>query len=585
MEVFLFSRTAGKNATIKRLFTIYRFMFKPLTEKPRSTSALSDEQRKAQDERYAQNHEYDYIIIGSGNTSLVTASLLANAGKKVCILEAHDIPGGYAHSFNRGDYYFCAQIHYTWGCGPGGKMHEFLKKLGLEDEITWELYDADGYDRMVMPDGTTVNIPYGWDRLVENMAAEYPQDHEATQKFVDIMAAIRTELGRFPVKQIRWWEYITKGWQFMTLIKYKNATVQDVFDECGLSKEAQAVLIANAGDMMLPPNELSIFSYAGLFGGYNTGAYYPTKHFKHYVDTLVEFIEKRGGHVYYETPVTKVNVEGSKVTSVETADGKTFIAPRVLCNADPQMAARELIGLEHFPQELKTKLEYEYSPAGIMVYLGLKDIDLTQYGFGKHNIWHLQEWDMNESWKKQLSGDLSKPWIFISTPTLHSDAPGTAPEGHEIMEIAMMVDYKSMKDLKDQDPKLYARRKKELSDIMLDFVEKHYIPNLRDHIDMKVVGSPTTNEDFVRNPEGTSYGALMNPEGMGLGRLKASHTPFENFYWCNQSAGYPGIYGTLSTGITLYSELTGDWFYDGAKAPSDDEAIKEVYERLGKKGK
>ena len=76
------------------------------------------------------NYKYDYLILGSGNSALTAAALLVNAGKKVCILEAHDIPGGYAQSFKWGDCYFWGQVHYIWGCGPGGKIYEFLKKMG-----------------------------------------------------------------------------------------------------------------------------------------------------------------------------------------------------------------------------------------------------------------------------------------------------------------------------------------------------------------------------------------------------------------------------------------------------------------------
>ena len=41
--------------------------------------------------------------------------------------------------------------------------------------------------------------------------------------------------------------------------------------------------------------------YSALFGGYNQGAYYPTKHYKYYVERLISFITgHQGCHVYYE---------------------------------------------------------------------------------------------------------------------------------------------------------------------------------------------------------------------------------------------------------------------------------------------
>ena len=48
----------------------------------------------------------EVIVIGSGVGGLCCAGLLAKAGKKVLILEAHSKPGGAAHSFEKNGYKF-----------------------------------------------------------------------------------------------------------------------------------------------------------------------------------------------------------------------------------------------------------------------------------------------------------------------------------------------------------------------------------------------------------------------------------------------------------------------------------------------
>ncbi|MBI3632265.1 MAG: NAD(P)/FAD-dependent oxidoreductase, partial [Candidatus Vogelbacteria bacterium] len=326
---------------------------------------------------------FDYLFIGTGNSALTAAALLTNSGARVLMLEAHDIPGGYAQSFAWGDYFFCGQVHYIWGCGPGGKINAFLKKIGLDKEITFNLYDPDAYDIMAMPDGKRVGIPYGWERLAKNIEEAYPGQGDRVRKFTSIIDKIRREVAHFPDRKIKWWEFVVHAPQFWNLIKYRNKTLQNVFDECGLSIEAQTVLIANAGNFMAPPTTLSIFAYGALMAGYNGGAYYPTKHYKFYIDRLAEFIEEhRGSRILYKTEVTGIEVFGDKVTLVRTKDGRTFSAKTIICNMDPKRAA-DMIGLEKFDNVFKKKLDYTYSPSGVMVYLGLKDIDLKKYGFGK----------------------------------------------------------------------------------------------------------------------------------------------------------------------------------------------------------
>ena len=50
--------------------------------------------------------KYDVVIVGSGIGGLCCVSILALSGKKVLICEAHNQPGGVAHSFKRKGYTF-----------------------------------------------------------------------------------------------------------------------------------------------------------------------------------------------------------------------------------------------------------------------------------------------------------------------------------------------------------------------------------------------------------------------------------------------------------------------------------------------
>jgi phytoene dehydrogenase-like protein len=186
------------------------------------------------------------------------------------------------------------------------------------------------------------------------------------------------------------------------------------------------------------------------------------------------------------------------------------------------------------------------------------------------------QWDMNQIWREELQEHrFDRPWLFISTPTLHTDHLGVVPEGGQIMELLTLTSYDVFKDLRDQGYSAYSKAKHAVAERLIDLVEEHHVPNLREHISVKVVGTPVTHEDFCMAARGNAYGSYLTPEQIGLSRLKAE-TPFENFFWCNASSGYAGVNGTIQTGIRLYMDLTGDQFFDFSESPSDAELLAEL---------
>jgi len=119
---------------------------------------------------------------------------------------------------------------------------------------------------------------------------------------------------------------------------------------------------------------------------------------------------------------------------------------------------------------------------------------------------------LNEIYRRQgTHHDFDQPWLFMSTPTLHTDAPGLAPPGEHILEVATSCDYHHFAELRRRDPRAYTREKNRVRDRMLDTIEASYVPGLRKHLAMRVSGTPLTNERFCRAPEGNAYGSELSP--------------------------------------------------------------------------
>jgi all-trans-retinol 13,14-reductase len=503
----------------------------------------------------------DYLILGSGLSALVFGSLMAQSGKRVQILEAHEHPGGFGHTFTMAKKYeFNAQLHYVWDCGEGNTVNRVLKKLGLEKDVTFERYDPKGFDRMRMP-GYALDIPSEADELERRLSDLFPQSKNELHQFIREVQKTRQGLKILspPVNPV---ELLKHFGNVFCAVRHLNHTLQDVFNQFKLPQAAQTLLALQWPDFLLPPERLSFYAWVILFTGYQEGAFYATQHFEQVIHALVKTIEDHGGEVRLNLEVTKFEVENRAITSIQAMDRIThqtheFTGETIICNIDPQKAAK-MIGIENFSAAVRKKLNYEYSPSNFMAYCVVKDIDLRDYGFGKWNTFHSGHQNLNEAFNQMYERhDFSNPSFAITTPTLLTEHRRDCPEDCQIVEFLTVANYDYFKTLYDRDRKAYRQKKAEILDSILDVVEQNYIPNIRDHLVFKIAGSPTTNERFCWCPNGNSYGSSLTPQNMGLGRLN-HESSLKNFYFCNASSGYPGFAPTFWTGALLYQRLSGD---------------------------
>ena len=507
------------------------------------------------------DYQPDYLIVGSGLSALVFGALMAQAGKRVQILEAHEHAGGFGHTFTLAQQYtFNAQLHYVWDCGEGGTVNRVLKKLNLDREVTFERYDPDGFDHMRMP-GYALEIPSDSEVLIQRLSALFPQAADRIRAFVAEVQKTRVGLKRLspPVNPV---ELVQHGGEVWSTVRHLRHTLQEVFDQFQLPQAAQTLLALQWPDFLLPPDQLSFYAWVILFTGYQEGAFYPTQHFEHVINTLVQVIKAHGGEVRLNQEVINFRVTGRRVTGVEAMDRLThqtqeFAGETVICNLDPQRAAK-MIGSEKFSRQVRRQLAYDYSPSNYMAYCVVQDLDLRDYGFGPWNTFHSGHDNLNQAFYQMYEQhDYRNPSFAITTPTLLTAAQRDCPEDCQIIEFLTVANYDYFKHLKDTDKKAYYHKKTAIFNQILDVVEQQYVPNLREHLVFSVTGSPTTNERFCRCPQGNSYGSSLTPENMGFGRL-THRSSLQNFYFCNASSGYPGFAPTFWTGALLYQRLSGD---------------------------
>ena len=87
----------------------------------------------------------DVVVIGSGVGGLCCAALLAKYGYRVIVCESHSLPGGAAHSFERGGYKFDSGPSLYSGLSSSPSNNPLRQVLdAIDEDLAWVNYDVWG---------------------------------------------------------------------------------------------------------------------------------------------------------------------------------------------------------------------------------------------------------------------------------------------------------------------------------------------------------------------------------------------------------------------------------------------------------
>jgi phytoene desaturase len=257
------------------------------------------------------------------------------------------------------------------------------------------------------------------------------------------------------------------------------------------------------------------------------GSFFPHGGMYSIVDKLFNAAKSLDVKFYFNSTVTKINIEGKDAKGIMLQDGSEIKADIIVANADLPFVYRNLL-----PDRRKSARidRMNYSCSAICFHWGL---DKTYPELKHHNVFLSDNFreGLDRIFIDKTLGD--QPSFYLHAP-VRSD-PSAAPAGHDTLSI--VVGSAHIDKTRDQDWNLL--RKKTRSAV-IERLKKLGLTDIEEHIKFEICYTPESWETACNITKGSVFGSLgHNMMQMGYFRPHNRHDKYHNLYFVGGST-HPG---------------------------------------------
>ena len=504
---------------------------------------------------------YDTIIVGAGVGGLSAAICLGREGQKVLVLEQHDVPGGWCHSFYLNGYRFTPGVHYVGLLEKGQSTSELYEGLGIANDIAFYKMNPKGFEHCWI-ENERFDYPSNFEDFKAALIVRFPHEKKGINKYLTLVKNVGRQLQLIP-KVRGFWQQITIPFRTKHMGKYSPFSLKRVINWHVKDPLLQSILNVQFGDHGLPPSKASFVMHAAIMDHYSSGGFYPMGGGGAIVKAMTNKIKSYNGKVKTSTSVKRILIEGDKkkkAVGVELESGEQIFANRVISNADPGITYFNLIGKEHLSNKILKKLnKTTYSCTSIMLFLTV-DMDVKKAGLDSGNIWLLSNKNFDAIYNDMQNEDILQgeefAGMFISCTTLKD--PISFDGRYHTLEAITYINYEAFaafKDEKEERSEAYLQFKEQIIQKFLRSLEK-VVPGITASIVHKELGTPITNEFYINTTDGNVYGTEKSLKHIGPFAYKIK-SEIENFYLCGASTVSHGVAGASYSGVQAAAAILG----------------------------
>lgn len=448
--------------------------------------------------------QYDYIVVGSGCAGLSASLELAISGRKVLLIEQHNIPGGCASGFVRGRFEFDPSLHELCGVGKEGNLGStgvIFKRYGVD--VDWN--EATDCFRVISKysDGSDMDVtmPSGKDAFIDKMEYYVPGSRESMLNFFELTQNIEDGLAYLGSDKISPSEIVKK---YMPMVRSGGYNTSAVLDALNMPAKAKDILSVYWSYLGVDMEKLSFLHYASMVNSYVTiSAYYP-KYTSHEISVkMVERFTELGGEVMMGCRAEKFIFDGDHCCGVETNLGTFKAKYGILANISPDIIYGRMIPQELVPVREKKLCAARNRKIGARMFTAYFGLNKTveELGIKDYSIFFPESSDSVKEYESLKKIDTNKYSIFLCY-NIHN--PGFSPEGTCVCSFTtMFTSPEDFNNLKEED---YYKLKTMMAKRFIATLKEKAGIDISDAIEEMTVATPYTFARYLNAPEGGVYG-------------------------------------------------------------------------------
>lgn len=486
---------------------------------------------------------YDVVIAGSGLGGLQCAYILSKEGYNVCVLEKHHQLGGCLQTFVRNNCIFDTGMHYVGALDEGQMLWRFFKYFGLLDKVKMRQLDKDVFD-MLDINGRTYKYAQGYDRFVDSLLEQFPNEKKALNEFVAMLKNIADATELFINKP-------SQAFDDKPTLKYFERNAFDFIKSITDNNELQQVLSGANTLHFHKSAKAPLYVHMVILNSLVESAWRFVDGGHQIADVLADEIQKHGGTIRKSAEVEEfiMNSSDTAIEAVRLKNGERLHAKKFISDIHP-VKTFELIESKLIRKVFTNRINDIEQTIGVFsLYVVLEKNSFPYLNYNYFNC------DNDNIWVADLYKKVEWPsgYMLFTPATSHTDKYADC-----LMAITFM-DYNDLKPWENTTVEkrgdAYKAYKKEKAEILINFIEKKY-PGFRKKIKKYYTSTPLTYRDYTATHQGAIYGNMRDCNNT-LKTMLPVRSKVPNLYLTGQNINLHGVLGVSMGSLITSAHFVG----------------------------